>query len=393
MEFNFASRLDSFEEGIFATLNDKKNELVKAGRKVYNMSVGTPDFKPAQHIMDAVSEAASKPENYKYALADLPELLDAVSNHYAERYGVKGIRHEEIMSIYGSQEGMAHIAMAICDPGDVVLVPNPGYPVFTAGPFLCGAKVETYDLHPENNFLIEFDKIPEEQARRAKMMIVSYPLNPVCVIAPDSFYEELITFAKKYNIIILHDNAYSDIIYGGRVGKSFLSFRGARDVGVEFYSLSKSYNYTGARMSFVVGNQAVIGKFKNVRSQIDYGIFLPVQYGAIAALTGPQDAVKAQCEEYDRRNHALSEGLTSIGWKVPLSQGTMFSWAQIPEGFANSNEFVMELMEKTGLIVTPGSSFGSLGEGFVRFALVLDVPTIQEAVRSVKESGILNSRM
>ena len=365
MEFNFASRLDSFEEGIFATLNDKKNELVKAGRKVYNMSVGTPDFKPAQHIMDAVSEAASKPENYKYALADLPELLDAVSNHYAERYGVKGIRHEEIMSIYGSQEGMAHIAMAICDPGDVVLVPNPGYPVFTAGPFLCGAKVETYDLHPENNFLIEFDKIPEEQ----------------------------ITFAKKYNIIILHDNAYSDIIYGGRVGKSFLSFRGARDVGVEFYSLSKSYNYTGARMSFVVGNQAVIDKFKNVRSQIDYGIFLPVQYGAIAALTGPQDAVKAQCEEYDRRNHALSEGLTSIGWKVPLSQGTMFSWAQIPEGFANSNEFVMELMEKTGLIVTPGSSFGSLGEGFVRFALVLDVPTIQEAVRSVKESGILNSRM
>ena len=354
------------------------------------MSVGTPDFKPAQHIIDAVSEAASKPENYKYALADLPELLDAVSNHYAERYGVKGIRHEEIMSIYGSQEGMAHIAMAICDPGDVVLVPNPGYPVFTAGPFLCGAKVETYDLHPENNFLIEFDKIPEEQAKRAKMMIVSYPLNPVCVTAPDSFYEELITFAKKYNIIILHDNAYSDIIYGGKVGKSFLAFEGAKEVGVEFYSLSKSYNYTGARMSFVVGNQAIIDRFKCVRSQIDYGIFLPVQYGAVAALTGPQDAVKAQCEEYDRRNHALSEGLTSIGWKVPLSQGTMFSWAPIPNGFTNSNDFVMELMEKTGLIVTPGSSFGSLGEGFVRFALVLDVPTIQEAVKSVRESGILN---
>ena len=267
MEFNFASRLDSFEEGIFSTLNDKKNELLRAGRKVYNMSVGTPDFKPAQHIIDAVSEAASKPENYKYALADLPELLDAVSNHYAERYGVKGIRHEEIMSIYGSQEGMAHIAMAICDPGDVVLVPNPGYPVFTAGPFLCGAKVETYDLHPENNFLIEFDKIPEEQAKRAKMMIVSYPLNPVCVTAPDSFYEELITFAKKYNIIILHDNAYSDIIYGGKVGKSFLAFEGAKEVGVEFYSLSKSYNYTGARMSFVVGNQAIIDRLAGVEDK------------------------------------------------------------------------------------------------------------------------------
>ena len=390
MDFNFAQRLDSFEAGIFSVLNDKKNELIRQGKKVYNMSVGTPDFKPSQHIMDAVCEAASKPENYKYALADLPELLDAVSHHYAERYGVEGLKHEEIMSIYGSQEGMAHIAMALCDPGDIVLVPNPGYPVFTAGPYLCGARVETYELHKENNFIIEFDKIPEDLARQAKMMIVSYPLNPVCVTAPDSFYEELIAFAKKYNIIILHDNAYSDIIYGGRTGKSFLAFEGAKDVGVEFYSLSKSYNYTGARMSFVVGNEAIIDKFKCVRSQIDYGIFLPVQYGAIAALTGPQDAVKAQCEEYDRRNHALSEGMTSIGWNVPLSQGTMFSWAPIPEGFDSSNEFVMELMDKTGLIVTPGSSFGSLGEGFVRFALVLDVDTIKEALQAVKDIGILN---
>ena len=391
MEFNFASRLDSFEEGIFATLNDKKNELVKAGRKVYNMSVGTPDFKPAQHIMDAVSEAASKPENYKYALADLPELLDAVSNHYAERYGVKGIRHEEIMSIYGSQEGMAHIAMAICDPGDVVLVPNPGYPVFTAGPFLCGAKVETYDLHPENNFLIEFDKIPEEQARRAKMMIVSYPLNPVCVTAPDSFYEELITFAKKYNIIILHDNAYSDIIYGGRVGKSFLSFRGARDVGVEFYSLSKSYNYTGARMSFVVGNQAIIDRFKCVRSQIDYGIFLPIQKAAVAALTGPQDNVKEQCRIYEERNYALCRGMSSIGWKIPDGQGTMFVWAPIPENYTSSERFTLDLMEKTGMIVTPGTAFGNLGEGDVRIALVHPVETIEKVVRIVKESGILEA--
>ena len=389
MEFNFASRLDSFEEGIFATLNDKKNELVKAGRKVYNMSVGTPDFKPAQHIMDAVSEAASKPENYKYALADLPELLDAVSNHYAERYGVKGIRHEEIMSIYGSQEGMAHIAMAICDPGDVVLVPNPGYPVFTAGPFLCGAKVENYDLHPENNFLIEFDKIPEEQARRAKMMIVSYPLNPVCVTAPDSFYEELITFAKKYNIIILHDNAYSDIIYDGRKGISILSIPGAKEVCVEFYSLSKSFNYTGARMGFLTGNRELVQNFKKLRSQIDYGTFLPVQYGAIAALTGPDEPVLKQCEEYRKRRDALCGGFRSIGWNVPDSEGTMFAWAPIPEGFEDDTAFVMELMEKTGVLCTPGSSFGELGKGHVRFALTLPVETITEAVEAVKESGIL----
>ena len=162
MEFNFASRLDSFEEGIFATLNDKKNELVKAGRKVYNMSVGTPDFKPAQHIMDAVSEAASKPENYKYALADLPELLDAVSNHYAERYGVKGIRHEEIMSIYGSQEGMAHIGMALCDPGDTILVPNPGYPLFEMSGIMAGANVEYYEIREENGYLPDLKNIPGE---------------------------------------------------------------------------------------------------------------------------------------------------------------------------------------------------------------------------------------
>ncbi len=390
MDFKFASRLDSFPEGIFAALNEKKNQLIAQGRKVYNMSVGTPDFKPAQHIMDAVSEACKNPDNYKYSLADMPELLDAVSGHYLRRYGVAGIERDEITSVYGSQEGMAHIAMALCDPGDIVLVPNPGYPVFTAGPFLCGADVREYELRPENNFIIEFDRIPEDLAKAAKVMIVSYPLNPVCVVAPDEFYDELIAFAKKYNIIIIHDNAYSDIVYGGVKGGSFLAHEGAKEVGIEFYSLSKSYNYTGARMSFVVGNKAIVQKFKKVRSQIDYGIFYPIQLGAIAALTGPQDAVLAQCEEYERRNRALSEGLTSIGWNVPLSQGTMFSWAHIPEGFESSDAFVMELMEKTGLIVTPGSSFGSLGEGFVRFALILDVDTINEAVASVKASGILN---
>ena len=390
MELHFASRLDYFEEGIFAMLNEKRLALMAQGRKVYNMSVGTPDFEPAPHIVKAVAEAASKPENYKYSLRDLPELLDAVSNHYADRYGVKGLTHEEIMSVYGSQEGISHIAMALCDPGDIVLVPDPGYPVFSAGPFLCGADVETYALYEKDNFLINFDNIPEEQAKRAKCMIVSYPLNPVCKLAPDSFYDELIAFAKKYNIIILHDNAYSDIVYGGRRGGSFLQHEGAKEVGVEFYSLSKSYNYTGARMSFVVGNAQIIEQFKKLRSQIDYGIFLPVQYGAIAALTGPQDGVIRQCAMYEERNKALSQAMTEAGWPVPESEGTMFAWAPIPKGFESSEAFVMELMEKTGLIVTPGSSFGPLGEGYVRFALVLPVEEIREAAAAVKASGMLN---
>lgn len=388
MKFHYAKRLDSFQAGIFAILNEKKDELVRQGREVFNLSVGTPDFKPAPHVMEAFYKACQDPENYKYSLVDIPELLQAVVGHYERRYGVH-IEPEEIMSINGSQEGIAHIALALCDAGDVVLVPNPGYPIFSIGPFLCGAEPVTYDLKPENHYMPDFSAIPADVAKKAKFMIVSYPLNPVCAAADDTVYEELIRFAKANDIIVLHDNAYSDIIYDGRKGGSFLHYEGAKDVGVEFYSLSKSYNLTGARISFVIGNKEIIQKFKTVRSQIDYGVFKPVQYGAIAALEGPQDAVLAQCEEYERRNKALCGGLRSIGWNVPDSEGTMFVWAPIPEGYTSSEEFCMDLVEKTGVLCTPGSSFGSLGEGFVRFALVRDVPTMERIVRVIDESGIL----
>ena len=388
MKFHYAKRLDSFQAGIFAILNEKKDELVRQGREVFNLSVGTPDFKPAPHVMEAFYKACQDPENYKYSLVDIPELLQAVVGHYERRYGVH-IEPEEIMSINGSQEGIAHIALALCDAGDVVLVPNPGYPIFSIGPFLCGAEPVTYDLKPENHYMPDFSAIPADVAKKAKFMIVSYPLNPVCAAADDTVYEELIRFAKENDIIVLHDNAYSDIIYDGRKGGSFLHYEGAKDVGVEFYSLSKSYNLTGARISFVIGNKEIIQKFKTVRSQIDYGVFKPVQYGAIAALEGPQDAVLAQCEEYERRNKALCGGLRSIGWNVPNSEGTMFVWAPIPEGYTSSEEFCMDLVEKTGVLCTPGSSFGSLGEGYVRFALVRDVPTMERIVRVIDESGIL----
>ena len=390
MEFEFSKKADSFQAGIFAILNEKKEEMVKAGKKVYNLSVGTPDFKPAPHIMEAVSGAAKDSENYKYALTDRPFLLEAVQNFYKRRFGVS-IEPEEIMTINGSQEGMAHIAWALCNPGDVVLTPNPGYPIFSIGPSLCGADVRTYPLYRENGFLPKLSDIPEETAKAAKYMLVSYPLNPVCATANDAFYEELIAFAKKYNIIILHDNAYSDIIYGGREGKSFLSYEGAKEVGVEFYSLSKSYNMTGMRISFALGNKDVIQMFRKVRSQIDYGIFLPIQKAAVAALTGPQDNVKEQCRIYEERNYVLCRGMSSIGWKIPDGQGTMFVWAPIPENYTSSERFTLDLMEKTGMIVTPGTAFGNLGEGYVRIALVHPVETIEKVVRIVKESGILEA--
>lgn len=386
-KIQFSEMVNGFKTGIFATLNEKKEELIKEGRKVYNLSVGTPDFKPAPHVMKAMQDACKDPENYKYALADLPELLKAVQYRYEKRFGVR-VETDEIMSVYGSQECMAHIGMVFCNPGDTILVPNPGYPMFEMSGIMAKANLEYYTIKEENGYLPDLDHIPEETLKRAKYMIVSYPLNPVCVCAPDEFYLKLIDFAKKNEIVILHDNAYSDIIYTRKQGRSFLSFEGAKEVGVEFYSLSKSYNLTGARISFVVGNREIIEKFRTLRSQIDYGIFLPIQYAAIAALTGPDDFIEEQRQQYEARNRALCGGLRKIGWNVPDSQGTMFVWAKIPEGYESSADFCIRLMERTGVIVTPGSAFGSEGEGYVRMALVVDEQMIAEIIRVLDESGI-----
>ncbi len=384
---HFSTLINDFKPGIFGALNEKKEELLREGRKVYNLSVGTPDFRPAPHVMKAMQDACGNPENYKYSLADLPELLEAVCYRYEKRFGVH-ISTDEVMSVYGSQEAMAHIGMVFCDPGDVIFVPNPGYPMFEMSGIMAKADVQYYSIEEKNGYLPDLESIPEETLKRTKYMIVSYPLNPVCVCAPDEFYVKLIAFAKKHDIVILHDNAYSDITFTGKPGKSFLSFEGAKDVGVEFYSLSKSYNLTGARISFVVGNRDIISRFRLLRSQIDYGIFYPVQLAAIAALTGPDDFIEEQREQYAARNRALCGGLRSIGWNVPDSQGTMFVWARIPEGYESSVDFCMKLMEQTGVIVTPGSAFGSNGEGFVRMALVVDLEMISEIIRVLDASGI-----
>lgn len=389
MDMTFSRRSQAIEEGIFVVLNEKKEQLLKAGRTVYNFSIGTPDFKIPGHIMEAMQEACKDPENYKYAIVDRPAMLEAVQAFYKRRFGVE-VNTAQIMSMYGSQEGMAHIAVALCDPGDIVLVPNPGYPVFGIGPELMGAKMVAYPLYKENHFLPDFEDIPEETAKAAKYMIISYPANPVTSVADDSFYEKAVAFAKKYNVILLHDNAYADLVYGGREGRSFLEYPGAMEVGVEFYSMSKSYNMTGMRISFAIGNQEVVDAFRKVRSQIDYGIFLPIQHAVVAALNGPQDNVKEQAEQYEARSRALTRGLTRIGWDVPDGDATMFVWAPIPKNYTSSEAFALELVEKTGVIVVPGTAFGDLGEGYVRFALVYPVETIEGAVQAIAESGMLN---
>ena len=384
----FSKRMQLFGDEIFAALNEKKVALEAAGRTIYNLSVGTPDFAPAPHIMEALVSAAQDPENWKYSLRDLPEMLDAVCSYYKRRFGVE-ISPCQVASCNGSQEGCGHIGMVLCDEGDTVLLPNPCYPVFIAGAKLAGAEPYFYPLVKEHGFLPYVAGIPEDVARRAKYMIVSLPANPVGSVGTPELYAEIVAFAKKYDILIIHDNAYSDIIFDGAVGHSFFNTPGAMDVGVEFFSLSKSFDVTGARVSFLVGRPDVVAAFRRLRGQIDFGMFLPVQKAAIAALTGPLDRVKEQCAVYQQRRDALCGGLRSIGWDVPDSHGSMFVWAPIPPKYTSSMDFCMDLVEKSGVLCTPGSSFGPAGEGYVRFALTMPAAQIDRAVEAIRDSGIL----
>ena len=376
------------ESNIFNQLDERKRALLQSGKDVINLSIGTPDFRPDGHVMEAVSRAALDPEQYKYSLNETRALLDAVQDWYKRRYDVT-LADDEIMAVCGSQEGIAHVCFPFAGPNDLILAPDPGYPIFSFGPLMAGATVALYPLKEENNWLLDFADIPEDIADRAKAMVVSYPNNPTTAVADRAFYERLVTFAREHNIIVIHDNAYSDLLLNGEQGLSFLSIPGAKEVGIEFNSLSKTYNLTGMRVAFALGNREVINKFRAFRSQIDYGMFYPIQAGAVAALTGPQDIVARNREGYMARRDALCGGLRSIGWDVPDAQGTMFVWAKIPDRFASSVDFVVELMEKTGVIVVPGSAFGAQGEGYVRFALVVPPERMAEAVRRIDQSGIL----
>ena len=384
----FSHYMDRFPDEIFAALNDRKIELEKQGKKLYNMSVGTPDFKTPEHIRKALSEAALDPENWKYSLRDSDELLDAVVEYYQTRYGVT-IERDMIASCDGSQEGMSHFGFVMCDPGDVMLLPTPCYPAFITCAKMCGAEPYYYPLNEETHYLPDVNGIPEDVAKKAKMMIVSLPSNPTGSVGTEENYESIVAFAKKYDILIVHDNAYSDIIFDGVHGGSFLKVPGALDVGVEFFSLSKSFDVTGARISFLVGRKDVVGMFRKLRSQYDFGMFLPVQKAAIAALKGPRKPVEEQCDHYQERRDALCQGLRDIGWDVKDSHGSMFVWVKIPDWYDSSSHFVLDLMDQTGVICTPGSSFGPSGERYVRFALVLPPEEIRNAIHAIDESGIL----
>ncbi|MDY0944159.1 aminotransferase class I/II-fold pyridoxal phosphate-dependent enzyme [Priestia megaterium] len=385
----FAKRMNQFSENIFSKLLESKRNKLEKGEMVIDLSVGTPNIPPATHIREALCMAAAEGENYIYAINDQRALLEAVSYWYEKRYGVVLNSQTEICSLLGSQEGLAHISLSIINEGDLVLVPDPFYPAFANGPSLAGAKLYYMPQKKENGYVICLEDIPENVARKAKFMLVSYPNNPTTAIAPECFYYDLIAFAKKYDIIVLHDNAYSDLVYEGGEGKSFLSFPGALDVGVEFNSLSKTYGLAGARVGFCIGNEAIISSLKTLKSNMDYGMFLPIQKAAIAAITGNQDCVEDARKAYEQRANVLCKGFNAIGWNIEKPKATMFVWTSIPSHYKKSEDFVIDMLEKAGVLVTPGSAFGPLGEGYVRIALVQDEEVIKKAIQAVHECGIL----
>lgn len=383
-----SQRLDRFGAEVFASLNNKLLALKAQGKTIYNMSVGTPDFKPYNHVVEALTQAAQDPEMWKYALRDLPELKQAVCDYYERRFGVSGITPSMVQSCNGTQEGVGHLGLALLDPGDTILVPDPCYPVFGAGAKIADAKLEYYPLIAEHNYLPYVAGIDPEVADRAKYMIVSLPANPVGSVGTPEVYEEIIAFAREHDLLIVHDNAYSDIVFDGEPGGSFLQYPGALEVGVEFFSLSKSFNVTGARIGFLVGREDVVSAFAKLRSQIDFGMFLPIQKAAIACLNGPRDEVEAQRLKYQERRDVLCDGLEGLGWERPNAHGSMFVWAKLPGGRTDSMAFCEELMEKAGVVVTPGASFGPSGEGHVRMALVLPPDQIALAVEAIREAGL-----
>ncbi len=386
----FANRMNQFGEGVFSRLAVMRKNRLAQGKEVYDLSIGAPNIPPTKRIMEVMAEAVMKPANYVYAINDTQQLLEAVAQWYKRRYDVELNPETEICSLLGSQDGLSHIALSILDPGDVMLVPDPCYPIFADGPRIAGAELYYMPLQKENDYVIQLQNIPEEIARKAKFMLVSYPNNPTAAMAPESFYHEVVAFAKKYDIIVLHDNAYSELVFDGQSCGSFLSIPGAMEVGVEFNSLSKTYGLAGARIGFCVGNKEVVGMLKTLKSNMDYGMFLPIQAAAVEALTGNQAVVAETRAAYEHRRDVLCDGLIEAGWHMEKPAGTMFVWAPIPDSYQDSESFVADLLDKTGVLVTPGSAFGPSGEGYVRMALVQSEDTMKKIVEAVAVSGIFD---
>ena len=382
--FEQANRMQALTSAIFTQVDDLRKAEVAAGKDVITLSIGSPDMAPAPHIVEALKKSADCCFNYGYTLSKGDSgLLQAIANWY-RKFDVELDPETEIHSLIGSQEGLAHIALCLVNPGDIVLVPDPGYPIFSAGPQIADAELYYMPLTAENSYLPDLAAIDEAILKRAKIMILNYPNNPLAATAPRSFLEELVRFAKRHNILVCYDFAYSELVFDGYKPDSFLSIPGAKDIGIEFNSFSKTYNMAGCRIGYVVGNAKVISLLGRLKSNFDYGIFYPIQQAAIAALTGPQDCVTETAAAYQRRRDVIVDGFNELGWKVARPKASMYVWAPVPTG-QSSFDFTVSLLKNTGVAVIPGSAFGVCGEGYVRIALVQPEERLREAVARIKK--------
>lgn len=380
-----AVRMQGLTSAIFTQVDELRKTELASGKDVITLSIGSPDMAPAPHITQALTNAANDICNYGYTLSKGdPELLEAIANWYRQKFGVVLDPMTEVHSLMGSQEGLAHISLCLVDPGDIVLVPDPGYPIFSAGPLVAGAELYRMPLLPENHYLPDLDAIAESVLKRAKIMILNYPNNPLAATAPPEFFEKVVDLAKRYSFLVCHDFAYSELVFDNYRPDSFLSIPGAKEVSIEFHSLSKTFSMAGCRIGFVVGNAKALALLGRLKSNFDYGIFYPIQKAAVAALTGSQDCITATAAAYQRRRDIIVDGLNGMGWKVTRPQASMYVWAPVPTK-QSSFDFTIDLLKKTGVAVIPGIAFGEYGEGFVRIALVQPEDRLAEGVARIRK--------
>jgi len=375
-----ARRIENLSPYLFVAISRKIAEKRAQGEDVISLAVGDPDIPTPRHIIARLCQAAQDPQNHRYPESEgLPEFRRAIAQWYERRFNVTLDPDREVLPLIGAKEGIGHIALCFIDPGDIALVPDPAYPVYSIGTMFAGGSSHYMPLTEDNDFLPDLDRIPGDIARKAKILWINYPNNPTAAVAELDFFEQVVAFAKKYDIAVCHDGPYTEVAFDGYRPVSFLQAAGAREAGVEFHSLSKSYNMTGWRVGMVVGNAGIIDTLRRVKSNLDSGIPQAIQHAAIEALTGPQDCVSEHNAIYQQRRDRLLQTLSQIGLKAKPPRASLYIWARVPDGYT-SLEFATSLLEEAGVVVTPGTSYGKHGEGYIRLSLTIPDERLEEAL-------------
>ena len=385
----FSKRLNRLPPYMFGKLRQLTHERRQQGIDIIDLAMGNPNQPTPQPIIDKLTEAAQEVRNHRYSVSrGIYNLRREVSWHYERRYGVDIDPDEEAIAVIGTKEGLGHLALALIDNGDLAMVPNPTFPIHMYSIVLAGGSVVSIPLTEENDFIPSLTEITRDIWPRPKALILSFPHNPTGAVVDLGFFEEIVAFAKSQEIVVIHDLAYADIVFDGYKAPSLLQAKGAKDIGIEFISLSKSYNMAGWRCGFAAGNREIIEALARIKGYYDYGIFAPIQVAAIMALRTPEDTVMENAAVYQRRRDVLVDGLNRIGWKVPKPQASMFVWAPIPEAWKHldSMEFAMKLLSEAEVCVSPGAGFGHNGEGYIRIALVENEDRIRQAVRQIRRA-------